>query len=123
MREIRQRNDNDCGVACVAMVAGVSYFEARQQMFPDGAPGLTEKADLIAALEVLGRKPTQRLQSFLGIHHSVINLPFDAILKCNYRKASGEWHWVVWDAKYQKIRDPKRPKYKRIRAHSYLRVE
>jgi hypothetical protein len=118
VRLIRQRQKKDCGVACVAMLAGVSYSVAKKAMFGDGAAGLTEASDLRAALADLGRSPG-RLVPLRRRDYRKLNGP--ALLKTNVR-ANGEWHWLVWSGK--KILDPKKPPYQlsRLRPISYLRV-
>ena len=55
MRRIKQRYGDDCGIACVAMVAGVPYAQAAEKfsLKPNGSR-LTNTKDLITALRLLG---------------------------------------------------------------------
>ena len=57
MKTVYQENEIGCGIACVAMLGGVTYEEARKILFPKGAIRLTSSGKLFAALKKLGRKP------------------------------------------------------------------
>ncbi|MGO9005103.1 MAG: hypothetical protein ACLQB4_04975 [Beijerinckiaceae bacterium] len=112
----------DCGIACVAMLAGVRYskaleaFDDKSSAAKNGnfAPALRD------ALIRLGRRPSRRLVKFRG--YSV--LEYDAILKVNLYNNGAEWHWVAWDAKRKRILDPWEPPYiKRYRPVAVLPVE
>ena len=46
MRIIKQRLADDCGVACVAMLAGVPYLTAKKAIFGDEAAGLTNTPEI-----------------------------------------------------------------------------
>ena len=123
MRQVYQRRRNDCGVACVAMLTGKTYQQAEMAIFPDPDPGYAEKRDVVAALRLLGRRPVSEFTSAFGRAPRSFRLRFDALVKCNYRAGTGAWHWVVWDARRQRFRDPLRQPYKRLRVHSYLRID
>jgi ABC-type bacteriocin/lantibiotic exporter with double-glycine peptidase domain len=120
MRTIRQRQEDDCGIACVAMLARVSYDRALDEGF-DGDSGLTDTIDVVRALQRLGGRPkTSRLIPKRTKDHR--SFEFDALLLVNYRK-NRVGHWVVWDSLHGKIRDPLRYPYKRYNVRSYLRVD
>lgn len=104
MRTIKQRGGTDCGVGCVAMLAGVSYEEAFEAVYPDGKRRITSTNKLRAALIKLGRPPVEgRMVSKKTT--KLKSLPHDALLKVQPTTSVGK-HWVVWDAKHQKKRDP-----------------
>lgn len=71
-------------------------------------------------MEAHGVRLGRRLIPLRGKHPS--ELGFDALLKVNVRKNGREWHWVLWDHERQKVLDPKRPPYKRLRFTSYVRL-
>src|SRR6266481_121911 len=113
MKHIIQEDDNGCGVACVAMLADVSYGTARKAMFGLGDVRETSTADLRKALLAFSLKPADRLVPLRTRHYSSLREP--AILKANLRKRN-YWHWVVWNPN-QGILDPDKPcnRYKRLR--------
>ena len=82
----------DCGVACVAMLAGCSYeqaftalgFEGHQRQF------YTRHRHLMRALEVLGCVVQRK--KFVTWYQ--ISGP--AIVAVNHTRRGKYWHWVVW---------------------------
>ena len=103
MRTVFQECQTDCGVACVAMLAGVSYGAAKKTLFSRSSPRITSSGKLFAALRKLGKDPQgDRMISLKRINLN--DLQYDALvgvwLDKQYR------HWVVWDASVRKIRDP-----------------
>jgi hypothetical protein len=81
MRHILQKGDMDCGIACVAMLAGVGYFEALEAF--NDKESAVEKGNLAPALRDalinLWHQPAKRVTKFRG--YDV--LENDAILKVN----------------------------------------
>ena len=117
LRRVPQRDwDNgDCGLACVAMVAGVSYEQALEAFRTLDRKGKTNKfytkhCHVSKMLGHLGLSTKRiRFQSWREIeHHSIV--------KVNVKK-SGTWHWVVFDAgrTYPAVHDPKPGKRKIVR--------
>lgn len=108
LRRIPQRDwaNGDCGLACVAMVAGVSYEEAlgvfRGLDRPNENGFYTRYREIEEMLTRLGC--VTRRRHFRSWKH------FDqhAIVKVNLCK-SGTWHWVVFDAARASptVHDPK----------------
>src|SRR5438270_5264491 len=103
MQFIKQHTQSDCGVACVAMLAGVSYEKANKALFPKTSPRITSSGKLAKALRTLGRKPlVDRMISLKRIdfndlrHDALIGVVMDGSCK----------HWVVWDANKRRILDP-----------------
>ena len=117
MRRIIQRTAEDCGAACVAMLAGVPLKKAYKAVYGDQSGGLTHTRDLREALLRLGKRPAARLRPIpKGRYRDIEGC---ALLKVNPR--GNEWHWVVWDGK--RIIDPGDPPYQRFRAVSFLAVK
>ena len=123
MKTVKRKGEYDCGVACVAMLADVSYRKARKAIFPNGKkPGKTKTGQLRDALRKLGLKPSERKrQPFKS--KTLVDLPTNALIFAT-RHSGGKKHrhWMVWDLKAQKLRDPYRPKLSYDRK-SFLTVE
>jgi len=92
---VRQIAHTDCGVACLAMAANITYNRA-QQIFCDAGlsvkraqkkPWSSNFRELQIAIELTGAKTRRKLFR----DWSCIQQP--AILKVNTRK-NGDWHWV-----------------------------
>ena len=120
MRRVRQLTEMGCGVACVAMVAGVDYFTAYAAIFGLTEPKdhSTEATDLRRGLRRLGVKTAARLIPLAGRPCS--ELETTAIVKVN--PTQDGWHWVVWDLERQCVIDPMTRPYRRHRTISYLRI-
>lgn len=105
IRRVRQRFRSDCGVACVAMVAGVSYQQAFNAFgFSDRRKAFyTGHSHLVEALECLGCEV--RRQWF----RSWQEVPGFAILPVNHRCNRKNFHWVAYDGKAVCDPNPKRP--------------
>ena len=103
MRLVKQRTKNDCGIAALAMIAGVEYAIAHAALFgPDHeGPTWTDKDDMIRGAAILGVTLSDRLVRC--VHPE--NLNCDALVRTN-PLATGNWHWVVWDSGRRKILDP-----------------
>ena len=124
MKRVAQKKRTDCGVACVAMVADVSYEDAQEAM-GDAAYSRTQVADLRKALGKLGYCLGHR--SIPIAPEKLQQLTFDCILKTKPGPKSGNWHWMVWDSHAQKILDPqsKGRAYKKplARVSAYIEVK
>jgi ABC-type bacteriocin/lantibiotic exporter with double-glycine peptidase domain len=102
MKRVYQRTMTDCGIACVAMVANVSYKKARAAFKgrrPNKRHGTTT-LDLHNALKNLGFKSNKRLSPFKHKEPSDFNTKL--IIKESYTKYAKDWHWVVWNP-YKKV--------------------
>ena len=125
MRQIKQKDAWGCGVACVAMVAGVDYLAAKAVVHGKRGVDGTWTRDLIVALEHFDITVGNRLIPFGN--RNFRDLKIDAIMKVGLKK-SGAWHWVVWDLANGSIRDPHdgpsewRNSNRRPRPISYLPV-
>jgi len=122
MKTVKQRGTRDCGAACIAMLASVSYERGFGALYGHKEPYATKTEHIRKALRKLGFRTSRKRVSLFGRRHSEVRLPFNALIYCNYRTAADEAHWIVWDARARKFRDPLRRPYKRPRVHSYLKV-
>jgi hypothetical protein len=91
---VKQDTKKGCGVACVAMVAGITFDDAAKVL---GKRGCTKTHDLHIALGKLGFGIPARLRMLRG------SIP-DGILKVHRRQRSSGWHWIV--KRGDKIYDP-----------------
>lgn len=111
MKRVQQRSIEhaDCGVACVAMLAGSTYKKAFEAFgfVDDQHEFYTRHHHLNSALEALGCKVKSKL--FRSWHE--IGGP--AIVAVNHTQDGRYWHWVAFDG--EAILDPKpnRPGRKR----------
>lgn len=92
--KIRQQGRSDCGVACLAMAAGLSYAEAREVFVSVGLADKRQKRpfssnfqDLRRALAACGKAST--IKHFAGWGRVFES----SILKVFVKKGVG-WHWV-----------------------------
>ncbi len=124
MRLIRQRDTTGCGLACVAMIGGITYRQAKQLIFPNATAKQrsfsTTKEQLQEALRGLGFQVADRL---VRVPRDISRLRPSAILKVNVKAGGSAWHWIVWDHKRQRILDPRVPPFRRLRIMSGLLIE
>jgi len=105
IKRICQRYRSDCGVACVAMIAGVSYQQAFAVFgFAEGEKGFhTRHKDLVEALDKLGCQVQRKM------FRAWEDIPGHAILAVNHRCKRRNFHWVVFDGKAVLDPSPHRP--------------
>ena len=116
MRRVLQSKE-ECGTACLAMLAGVTLVEARKR-FPAHcqSKGATiaelRAAALSFGVETDGRRPI--------LNRDFNEFDFDAVL---LGTLGDDPHWSVWDAKRRKRLDPYKEadKWEWI-CRSYLKV-
>lgn len=120
LRKVTQRQAQGCGVACVATIAGIEYWEAARlfrscDLRYDGV----QSRHVIAALNSLGIECGKKLVS---LHQRDFRtLPFDAIIRTNRRKDGA--HFIVWDSSQKIVIDPLRDPYERYRKPQwYLKI-
>jgi ABC-type bacteriocin/lantibiotic exporter with double-glycine peptidase domain len=116
MRLVHQNGEDGCGIACVAMVAGVTYDGAKDEL-----PGYwerkgTTKKQMRHGLRHYGIK-TSAPKSIAGKNYK--EFEFDAVLLGYWDE---EMHWTVWDFKHKKLLDPYRGRSK-FRCTSFIRIE
>lgn len=129
MEFVRQRDRMDCGVACTAMLCGVSYEEAWKQFAwkpSQYTHGLTTK-DIREAAERLG------YITIGGVGGRLLPcgptrweaIPSRSLVKIPHPTRPGVWHWVVWHRR--KVYDPARGVFRLNKYDwvptSYLRFE
>ncbi len=117
MRRVLQNGEEECGTACVAMLAGVTLVEARERFTARCQTEGATISELRAAAQSFGVETDPR-RAIRG--RAVETFDFDAVLRGTL---DGEAHWCVWDAKQRKRLDP----YKGAEAYewvcrSYLKV-
>ena len=104
MRRVAQLDENGCGMACVAMLAGVSYRAACAIMSPRKRGTYTSHAQLRRALKHYGIRLGERV-SLSGKQFN--ELEVDGILSARIFWKGDDWsHWIVWEAKRQALLDP-----------------
>jgi ABC-type bacteriocin/lantibiotic exporter with double-glycine peptidase domain len=120
MRRIQQKRWIDCGVACVAMLAGTQYRVALKAIFQGERATKTSATQLRKALCDLNIPLASRAVRTRSME-SLKMVRANALIKT---KVQGDgWHWMVWDGTRKKHIDPFRKPYKHPRIHSYYVVE
>jgi hypothetical protein len=89
-----QEHDDGCGIACVAMLAGISYGEACRTIFDDAEGDAASFEDLRWALMAHGLRVPKRMTPFWEGWYTQLRQP--ALLAIN-PMANGMWHWAVWE--------------------------
>ena len=112
MQTIYQKNERDCGVAALAMLARVSHRKAYNFLEREFGRAFTlSSGKIIAGLLEFGRIPQDTKCKKIG-DRQLPDLEFDALLGGDCLIPAGEknWkrsgHWAVWDCEGQCIRDP-----------------
>lgn len=105
LRRVFQQHDDGCGIACLAMLAGLSYQQACLAIFDDGQGDATSLDDLRWALMAHGFRVPKRMTPFWEGWYT--RLDQHALLAVN-PAPDGMWHWAVWDADSRRILDPLR---------------
>jgi hypothetical protein len=104
MKRIAQLDENGCGVAAVAMIAGVSYKTACQLMFPGKNGTYTTERQLRTALATYGLKLGTPMP--LGTK-SFSDLQCNGIFRAKIEWYGKKWtHWVVWNSRSGALLDP-----------------
>lgn len=117
---LQDDEDNGCGVACVAMIAGVDYAEARKVIYPNGRSRLTKTRDLHDALIYFRRKPLADRRQPRG-SRQIEDLDCDALVFVEIADRYKAKHWMVWDSRAKQLLDPLGGKRK-VRFLGYLPV-
>lgn len=127
MRLIRQRRANDCGVAVVAMVCGVSYARAlaafsfhvqyRMRALKSG----TTTRDVAEAIERLGWRCDRRCRPIRKRDLWQKNITGRAILAVRFpEQGRTEWHWIAYDAQGEGDRRDSRYHDPSTQIHPYV---
>lgn len=113
MRLVLQRHSCDCGVACVAMICGVSY-ERALAAFPDAiqrrmVPGRktgTSTVELSDACERLGVRLGRRARPLRKRDLASLSGPMILVVRLGSQPSSHNWHWVAYDGDRKRLFDP-----------------
>jgi ABC-type bacteriocin/lantibiotic exporter with double-glycine peptidase domain len=97
MKRVKQKHENDCGIACIAMIAGVSYREALKAAYQDYLSDDWNRKDfrlgqkeIRAALDNFGLKLGRKVRTT-----DWNKVPDRALAAIRYEPEINEWHWVV----------------------------
>ena len=127
MRHVLQRELLGCGPACLAMVAEITYEQARDLLTNDRDRFKKKNWN-----KHTGARPEEMINALQKLKiKSFVTKDFKYLLcgsKCNAVIVSFEWpthpdqrHYVVWDPKQRKFLDPATPKWYKFRhASTYL---
>jgi hypothetical protein len=112
MKTVFQENETDCGIACVAMLCGITLFRAKglcKHIYVDGY-GI-DSAPMAALLHQQGFEIGTKGR--VGPKNPLWGFKSDAILQCKLLPSRGAiteensvGHWVVWDNDQKVVRDP-----------------
>ena len=85
----------NCGLACVAMIAGCSLSKieklAREMGYGNDGAFYTDASDLRKLASCVGVTFARRKRKFRGWGE----IPHRSVVAISYKKDSIEWHWVV----------------------------
>jgi hypothetical protein len=115
LRFIRQRKWTECGVACLAMVAGLTLRAAREKFaFPKPGYYGADVDDMRRAFEASGKRLGRKVRSRTWARLRERNTPITALVAVSMARRgtrnAGYWHWVLFNGNhdYYEILDPKR---------------
>ncbi|MCW3060053.1 MAG: hypothetical protein JWQ02_1874 [Capsulimonas sp.] len=127
MREIKQDDDDGCGLACVAMVANTTYAAVLETYRDVCGADLDDKVEptRLPALKEIMRRHGVTIEGrgrWIGKRQPAdLDLDCPALFKMNPR-AGGKWHWAIWDHRSSRLLDPKVPSYKKKKFISYWKL-
>jgi len=107
MKYVKQDNGPTCGVACYAMLTGITFEKARKKLKKRMNDYGLKTIDMVKALRAVNYKITGSGRLRPSGNRSWNDLPKLTLVKvrpdgCPMR----HWHWVVWNGK--KVYDPVR---------------
>ena len=131
MRRKIQRDTIGCGIACAAMLAGVTYSAAKSRaialgLVESGGPFYTGSAEL---QKLLGSFGVVCLRGRKVASWASVTSP--AIVAINHQAASNQWHWVVYVSSQNgsyvldpraTIKAARRVDFNRMRLRSFIPV-
>jgi ABC-type bacteriocin/lantibiotic exporter with double-glycine peptidase domain len=91
-----QKDKDDCGLACLAMISSRSYAEVKQKAVEIGFRKKGKYGFNTTDLKKLGEAFDVKLGYRCIPFKSLSLVPSVAILAINYKEDSGNWHWVVF---------------------------
>lgn len=131
VRRIIQEDVTGCGIACAAMLAGISYSRAKTIALRLGIVGqkpsyYTNASDISKLLRELGLAPSKgrKLSKWSSLR-------ILSVVGVNFSETTGNWHWVVYvpSTAGGHVLDPRatvktrlRTDWARLRPRSYIPV-
>jgi hypothetical protein len=119
MTRVIQEHELGCGVACIAMLAGVTFQKAAVVIFPNGRIRPMRTSDIRRGAQHFGINVGERQRPLGSREYRDLNE--DALLSVKFH-GTNWWHWVLWDAKNRQLLDPREPAYERPPIVSFLTV-
>src|SRR5262249_24597680 len=104
MKLINQEDITGCGVACLAMVSGTSYAQAKQAIFKNRMPKklYTFWPQLRRGMDRLGVGYEDRVHRTAKL----TSIKRRAIVGCGEGPRTIDSHWVVYDPRTRLVYDP-----------------
>ena len=122
MKRVVQVDDKGCGIACIAMLADISYKKVRKRIFGKRRVVPTNTKAIRKALRKFGITSSKKLIRSTRAQHYT-NLQQDALLRVKLPKRDApNWHWIVWDARRQRFFDPGEDPYVKPPVTSFLTI-
>ena len=94
IRRVQQRDDNGCGIACVAMVTGKTYRQAKK-FFLDHVFLPTEKKPHTRHYQLRRALRDLRIRTEKRTFRNWRSIESLSIVAIN-RRQDGGWHWVIF---------------------------
>lgn len=132
IKRVIQQDSTGCGIACIAMVAGISYSEAKRitlnnRILKKSVKNFyTTTKDLVNILNSIGIESSKGRKVRYWSSINTIS-----IVGINYLETTNTWHWVVFipneDNGYvldpsKKVKTENRKDFSRMRLRSYLPI-
>ena len=103
-KKVHQQTRTDCGLACMAMAANLTYEEAYRHFDAVGlaTPRARKPAFATNFTELRSALSQAGIPTRVRRYQSLAALPSRAILKVNVRP-NGDWHWVFVERENENI--------------------
>lgn len=132
IKRVIQVDSTGCGIACIAMVAGISYAEAKQitlnnEILKKSVKNFyTTTKDLVNVLNSIGIESSKGRKVRYWSSINTIS-----IVGINFLETTDTWHWVLFipneDTGYvldpsKRVKTEKRTDFSRMRLRSYIPI-
>lgn len=132
IKRVIQEDSTGCGIACIAMVAGISYAEAKQitlnnEILKKSVKNFyTTTKDLVNILNSIGIESSKGRKVRYWSSINTIS-----IVGINFLETTDTWHWVLFipneDTGYvldpsKRVKTEKRTDFSRMRLRSYIPI-
>lgn len=114
MKRIKQRHRTSCGVACFAMVTGISYNKSIKKVHPRRKPGSFLTTNALKLIKALWRTGHE-LDYYDNDEYDIRDINNKAILIIRQESYG---HAVVWCPESKRILDPSRTKALNIKTYN-----